>query len=190
MRTVRFLPSKIWSIAQAESGSAVFIRPDEANVVLPVYVSEFDIQNILIEMTHILAPRPMVHELLLSAIDSLEGKLERVEIYGIRAGTYLCRIVIKKNGRLIRLESRPSDILCLSARIECPVHIHDDVVQLNAIPVESLSSFSTSRKSDIREPSECLLLQSELQLSLDTEDYERAVLLRDEIKLLTQKKEL
>lgn len=190
MRTVRFLPAKIWSIAQAESGSAVFIRPDDADVVLPVYVSESDIQCILIEMTHILAPRPMVHELLLSTIDSLDGRLERVEIYGIRAGSYLCRIVINKNGRLIRLESRPSDILCLSARLECPIHINDEVVNNNAIPVENLSSFSPCYDSGLYEPSERILLQKELQLSLEIEDYERAALLRDEIELLTQKKEL
>nr|HPO03841.1 DUF151 domain-containing protein [Treponemataceae bacterium] len=97
MKTVRFLSAQIWTIAQASSGNAVFIRSEGSGVALPVYVSESDIQNILIEMTHILAPRPMIHELLISTITALDAKLERVEIYGIKGGSYLCRIVIAKN---------------------------------------------------------------------------------------------
>src|SRR5574344_2957295 len=120
MKTARFLPAQIWTIAQAEAGNAVFIRPEGSDRVLPVYVSEGDIQMLLVEMTHILAPRPMVHELLLSAIDALNGKLERVEIYGIRSGSYLCRVILTQGSRECSLESRPSDILCLSARLDCP----------------------------------------------------------------------
>ena len=92
MKTARFLPAQIWTISQADEGNTVYIRPEGSNLVLPVFVSENDIQAILVELTHILASRPMVHELLLSAINSLDGKLDRVEIYGTRNGTLLCRV--------------------------------------------------------------------------------------------------
>ena len=150
-------------------------------MVLPVYVSESDIQTILVELTHILAPRPMVHELLLSAIDSLHGKLDRVEIYGIRSGTYLCRIVLLQSGKEIRLESRPSDILCLSARIECPVHIDDEVLARNGIPVERVSGSPDPDEAPDEPPSLSVFLRKELHTALDREDYERAALLRDQL---------
>ncbi len=151
-------------------------------MALPVYVSESDIQNILIEMTHILAPRPMIHELLISTITALDAKLERVEIYGIKGGSYLCRIVIAKNGKEIRLESRPSDILCLSARMECPVHVDDEVMAKNAVPVDRISSVQETGESSLQENSMRQLLQKELQQALDIEDYERAANLRDRLK--------
>ena len=118
MKTARFIPSQIWTIAQIDAGTAVFVRAEDSNIVLPVYVSENDTQSILVELTHILAPRPMVHELLLAAVEALGGVLERVEIYGIRSGSYLCRIVLVRDRKEFFLESRPSDILCLAARTE------------------------------------------------------------------------
>lgn len=181
MKTARFLPAQIWTIAQAESGNAVFIRPEGSNVVLPVYVSDNDIQAILVELTHILAPRPMVHELLLSAINSLEGKLDRVEIYGIRSGTYLCRIILVHDGKEIRLESRPSDILCLSARIECPVHVDDSILAQNGIPVDQVAGPPDSTASLKDVPSVASFLQKELKTALEREDYERAAILRDRL---------
>jgi len=181
MKTARFLPAQIWTIAQADEGNAVFIRPDGSNMVLPVYVSEGDIQNILVELTHILAPRPMVHELLLSAIDSLQGKLDRVEIYGIRAGSYLCRIVLLQHGREIRLESRPSDILCLSARVDCPVHIDDEVLARNGIPADRVTGKSGTSEGVPEPPSVSNFLQKELNSALEREEYERAAVLRDRL---------
>lgn len=186
MKTARFLPSQIWTIAQADAGNAVFIRPEGSNIALPVYVSESDVQTLLVELTHILAPRPMIHELLLTTIDALQGKLDRVEIYGIRGGTYLCRLVLIHHGKELRLESRPSDILCLSARVECPVHIDDEVLAQNGVPVESVTGTQDSSASVAEQPSVVAFLQHELQNALDKEEYERAAILRDRLTSLSR----
>lgn len=187
MKTARFLPAQIWTIAQAEERNTVFIRPDGLNIVLPVYVSESDIQILLVELTHILAPRPNVHELLLAAIASLDAKLERVEIYGIRSGTYLCRIVLLQNGKEIKLESRPSDILCLSARVECPVHIDDEILARNGVPVAQVTGKIEVADGVQEPPSVAVFLQKELQNALDREEYERAIVLRDRLAELSGK---
>lgn len=184
MKTARFLPAQIWTISQADEGNTVYIRPEGSNLVVPVYVSEADIQSILVELTHILAPRPMVHELLLSAINSLDGKLDRVEIYGIRNGTCLCRVVLLRSGKEIFLESRPADILCLSARIDCPVQIDDDVVAKHGMLIERVNASHASTESQIEAPSVAGFLQRELKGALDREDYERAAVLRDRIVAL------
>lgn len=181
MKTARFQPAQIWTITQADEGNTVFIRPEGSNLVLPVFVSESDIQAILVELTHILAPRPMVHELLLSAINSLDGKLDRVEIYGIRNGTYLCRVVLVRAGKEILLESRPADILCLSARIECPVHIDDEVIAKNGMPIERVAVQNDMHGKESDTPSVVGILQKELKTALEREDYERAVVLRDRL---------
>jgi len=188
MKTARFLPSQIWTISKADAGNAVFIRPEGSNIVLPVYVSEIDIQNILVELTHILAPRPMVHELLLATIDALQARLDHVEIYGIRSGTYLCRLVLLQNGKEIMLESRPSDILCLSARMECAVNVDDEVLALNGIPAEQVTGSCEQNKASAEQPSVVTFLQRELNEAVDKEEFERAASLRDRISSLNNPK--
>jgi bifunctional DNase/RNase len=205
MKTARFVPSQIWTIAQADSGNAVFIRPEGMDVVLPVYVSESDIQTLLVELTHILAPRPMVHELMLASIEALRGKLDRVEIYGIRGGTYLCRVVLVQNGKESRLESRPSDILCLSARVECPINVDNDVLTRNAVPIDSVSAngeapitAASGETAQNASPQDGLPVSSresssfaanllrELQAAIDREDYESAASLRDRLNAIVR----
>lgn len=186
MKTARFLPAQIWTIAQAEEHNTVFIRPEGSNIVLPVYVSENDIQTILVELTHILAPRPNVHELVLAAIEALHGTLERVEIYGIRNGTYLCRIILCQNGKEVRLESRPSDILCLAARVECSVFIDDEILAGNGIPVERIIGKKDLPDGIQEPPTVAGFLQKELQGALEREEYERAVVLRDRLSEISR----
>ncbi|HHU36550.1 MAG TPA: hypothetical protein GXZ47_04885, partial [Treponema sp.] len=57
MGVTDFVPTKIWTISQEFTGNAVFLRPENSHIVLPVFVTENDIQTILIELTHVLAPR-------------------------------------------------------------------------------------------------------------------------------------
>lgn len=164
----------------------MYIRPSGSDTVLPVYVTENDVQTILVELTHILAPRPMVHELLLSAITSMHGRLDRVEIYGIRSGTYLCRMVLVHNGKEIRLESRPQDILCLSARIDCPVQIDDEILARNGIPLDRIAGQSEAAHK-IDEPLAVHdILQKELLSAIEREDYERAAVIRDQLSDLSR----
>lgn len=186
MRTARFLPANIWTIAQADPGNAVFIRSEQSDLVLPMFVSESDIQLILVELTHILAPRPMVHELLLASIESLQGKLDRVEIYGIRSGTYLCRMILVQNGREIALESRPADVLCLSARIECPIYVDDEVLARNGVPARSIQGVQESVVASHAEQPVVLYLQNELKAAVEREDYERAAEIRDQLSELSR----
>lgn len=179
MKTARFIPSQIWTIAQIDAGTAVFVRAEDSNIVLPVYVSENDTQSILIELTHILAPRPMVHELLLAAVEALGGVLERVEIYGIRSGSYLCRIVLVRDRKEFFLESRPSDILCLAARTECPVFVMDEVFAKNGMPAERVSADPLPSVPLTEQRGAADVLKRELAEAVGREDYENAARLRD-----------
>lgn len=181
MKSARFLPAQIWTISQADEKNVIYIRPEGSEKILPVYVADTDIQTILAELTHILAPGPNIHELLLSVIESLQAELKRVEFYGIRNGTYLCRIVLMQNKKEIFIESRPADILCLSACLECSIHIDDEILVHNGIPIDHISQKSSHEESSQDSPSIAIFLKKELQDALEHEEFERAAVLRDRL---------
>lgn len=186
MGVTDFVPTKIWTISQEFTGNAVFLRPENSHIVLPVFVTENDIQTILIELTHVLAPRPMVHELLLSAIEALEGRLLRAEIYACKRGSYLCSLVIEQNNKEVYLESRPSDILCIAARADCPVYVESSILSKNGLPADRVTSNQENNKG-VREPASVVsFLKKELQSAVDQEEFERAAHLRDRLEELSQ----
>ena len=181
-----FVPTSIWTISHAGTGNAVFLKPEQSAVVLPVYVSENDIQTILVELTRILAPRPMIHEQLLSVASALGARFLRSEIYACRQGSYLCTMVLEKDGTEICLDSRPSDILCLAARTQSAVLVAEDVLMHNGIPADRVAGTPES-DGDIREPASVVsFLKRELQTAVDHEEFERAAHLRDRLAELSR----
>src|SRR5580765_3195868 len=55
------------------------------------------------------APRPLTHDLLASVIEGLGGTIDRIEINNLQDHTFFARIHIRRNGDVIKIDSRPSD---------------------------------------------------------------------------------
>lgn len=61
-------------------------------------------------------PRPMTHDLFLSALQRLGAHLEVVRITAVRGSTYLAELVCSTPSGQLVLECRPSDALALALR--------------------------------------------------------------------------
>ena len=88
-----------------------------------------------IENFHLI--RPMTHDLLISAVETMGGIFEHVVIHSIKNGTFLANLVIKKNdtqqetGRVnqyLELDARPSDCLVIANKLELPVYVTSEVL--------------------------------------------------------------
>ena len=73
-------------------------------------------------------PRPMTHDLLLSTIITFGGKIESVDIVDIEKGTFFAEIMVRKDGELVAIDSRPSDAVALAVRADCPVRVAQKVI--------------------------------------------------------------
>lgn len=178
MQKAQFIPAHVWNIAQTGNGSEVFIRALSSDIAIPVHMSENDTQCMLIELTRIQVPRPMIHDVLLSTVSSLGGVIKRFEIYAVSSGSYLSRLVLSRNKKELILESRPSDIICLSVRTKIPFLVAQDVFTSYGLAVQDLSlgeNFPLPSKQEIMDE----LIKTELETAVSNEEYEKAALLRD-----------
>ena len=73
-------------------------------------------------------PRPLTHDLLASVIDELGGELERIEINNLKEGTFFAQIVIRHNGNLVEIDSRPSDAIALGIATTVPIFVAEHVL--------------------------------------------------------------
>ena len=74
-------------------------------------------------------PRPMTHDLLGSVIKDMGGELERVVINDLNNHTFYAKLYIKSASGEIVIDSRPSDALALSAGLEVPVFVDEQVFE-------------------------------------------------------------
>ena len=72
--------------------------------------------------------RPLTHDLLASAITSLEGKVERIEVCSLHDNTFYAKLVIERDGRVVEVDARPSDAIALAVRLDTPIYVAEEVL--------------------------------------------------------------
>ena len=134
-----------------------------------------------IENFHLI--RPMTHDLLISAVETMGGIFDHVVIHSIKNGTFLANLVIKKTqtdqhtervDRYIELDARPSDCLVIANKLDLPVFVTSEVL-LEAGMSGSISSGRTAEEDKEKQEFRSFLNNfnmNELKQYLDNQDDE------------------
>jgi hypothetical protein len=72
--------------------------------------------------------RPLTHDLLASTIESLHGRLERIEVCDLRDNTFFAKLMIQQAGEWVEVDARPSDAIALAVRVQVPVYVAESVL--------------------------------------------------------------
>lgn len=174
------VPAEVWTVARAEEGNAVLIRPVGSDIAVPIIIGQAEAQSIMIGMANHAMPRPMTHDLLLSVIKHLDASISRVEITELKEGTFYARLVLSVNGKDLSVDSRSSDCIALAVRIKCPIYIDEQVVDEAGVSVNIIANSAETFRSNKEE--ELKQLKERLDKAVDEEDYEEAARLRDQIQ--------
>ncbi len=79
-------------------------------------------------------PRPMTHDLLSNVIEMLAGDLEKVVINDLREHTFYAKLVVRHQGELVEIDSRPSDAIAVGVGHDVPFYVEDRVLNEAATP--------------------------------------------------------
>ena len=71
--------------------------------------------------------RPMTHDLFTDALESLDVDVVMVKIVDMQNNTYIGRLILKQDDRIVSLDSRPSDGIAVAVRTNAPVYMKDDL---------------------------------------------------------------
>ena len=72
--------------------------------------------------------RPLTHDLLGNTIEMLSGELEKIVINDLRKHTFYAKLVIRQQGQLIEVDSRPSDAIALGVASSVPLYVEEHVL--------------------------------------------------------------
>lgn len=158
---------------------------------LPIFIGAAEAQAIALHINKVEIPRPLTHDLLKNVLDSQECRLKRVEVCGLKEGTFFATLILERDGEEMAMDSRPSDGIALALRCGAPLFVAEEVM-------EEAGQVFTGAEGQIEKPGESGpeaeiksndltpldLLKEELQKAIDAERYEDAARLRDEIKRL------
>lgn len=167
---------------------ALILSEAEGNRRLPIIIGTFEAQAIALELESIKPPRPMTHDLLKNIVLSFDADVEKVVINDLSEGTFFAQIHYQKEDDKITLDARPSDAIALAIRFGAPIFVNGKVLDEAGIVTEESSegemSSGTESKDAERELTQLEKLERELQTAIETENYEKAAKIRDQIKKL------
>lgn len=118
-------------VPDAETGQPILLLQDESGrFVLPIWIGVPEAGAIACVLQGQTLPRPMTHDLLASVVAGLGGTVERVDVRGIDAGTFLADLCLRAaGGTSITLDCRPSDAIALAVRTGAPIRVAASVLE-------------------------------------------------------------
>jgi uncharacterized protein len=107
----------------------VILKDIGSDTVLPIWVGVYEANAIALEIEKVTTPRPMTHDLIKNVLVGLESQVRKVVVTELRDDTFFAVIWVERDGRIISIDSRPSDALALALRVDCPIFVEDDVLK-------------------------------------------------------------
>ncbi len=123
-------PVVIWALAVDSSTKdpIVILKELDGERTIPIWIGLLEANAIASEMEGIKFSRPMTHDLIKNILELIDVEVIRIEICGLKNGTYYALICLSHKGKEISIDARPSDAIALSLRVGAPVFAAEEVI--------------------------------------------------------------
>ncbi|MFT3674875.1 MAG: bifunctional nuclease family protein [Chitinophagaceae bacterium] len=161
---------------------------------LPIVIGGFEAQAIAVALEKMNPSRPLTHDLMKNFLNAFAIELHEIIICDLQEGIFYSKLVCSSENDTIEIDSRTSDALALAVRFGCPIYTYENILESAGILMEDTGN-SKKRKAKqevvVEEPGTTghedlkTMTLEELDVLLnevlESEDYIRAIAIRDEI---------
>src|SRR5215510_5071533 len=162
---------------------------------LPIVIGGFEAQAIAVALEKMQPSRPLTHDLMKNFMTAFNLELHEIIICDLQEGIFYSKLVCSSDKDTVEIDSRTSDALALAVRFGCPIYTYENILDSAGILMEE----TTGKKKKTKEPKEVPIeetggtgnedlktmtledLNTLLNDVLESEDYIRAIAIRDEI---------
>ncbi len=169
---------------------------------LPIVIGGFEAQAIAVALEKMQPSRPLTHDLMKNFMNAFAIELHEINICDLQEGIFYSKLVCSTENDTVEIDSRTSDAIALAVRFGCPIYTYENILESAGILMEDTASTGKKKKSkkevlvedEPRAGHEDLKtmtldeLNNLLNEVLESEDYIRAIAIRDEINSRSKKK--
>jgi bifunctional DNase/RNase len=187
------------SYSQTQSGAYALVLAEVGGKRrLPIIIGGFEAQAIAIELEKMVPTRPLTHDLFKSFANSFSIEVKEIVIYKLVEGIFYAKIVCEKDGFTSEIDARTSDAVAIGVRFSSPIYTYENILASAGILLDESESSDDPMEmmnfDDDMESSEATEglkgksieeLEADLNAAIESEDYELASKIRDEINKRT-----
>jgi hypothetical protein len=115
-------------VHMVSSQHVVILKASDRERYLPIWIGQWEANAIAMRLQGLVPERPLTHDLLASALESLQVQVHRVIVSDLTEETFHARIEMETDGRTVEVDSRPSDAIALAVRAATPIFVTEAVL--------------------------------------------------------------
>jgi bifunctional DNase/RNase len=119
-------------IREMEHDQYIVLKEVDGLRKLPIMIDSAQAFAIDRRLKGIPTVRPLTHDLLASIIEQLGGSVDQIHITKLEVieghGMFFANIRIKQDGRVLEVDSRPSDAIALGVATNVPIFVAEQVM--------------------------------------------------------------
>ncbi len=141
----------------------VILKDLERRRFLPIWIGPWEANAIAMKLQGLSPERPLTHDLFAGVLAELGATIREVAIVDLTDETFHARIMLEAAGRVLEIDSRPSDALALAVRTGVRIYAAEEILDRAAV--------ESDRADDDEEPvdEERLSMFRDFVNSLDVE---------------------
>ncbi len=114
----------------------VILKEKESDRYLPIWIGPAEADAIAVRLQEVAVARPLTHDLLRSIIDSFGASVDYVIVNDLSNDTFFARIMLQIDGRVMEIDSRPSDAIALAVRVQVPIYADESVLEKAGVKLD------------------------------------------------------
>jgi uncharacterized protein len=116
-------------IADQHDLNVIELHEIDGDRTFPILIGVLEAEAIRRRLQGVELKRPLTHELMMSIIDAFGGDLEEVRINDLNDHTFFALLIIHTaDGRVMEIDSRPSDAIALAVAADIPIFVEEKVI--------------------------------------------------------------
>lgn len=172
----------------------LILGEENGELKLPIVIGGYEAQSIALVIEGLKPQRPLTHDLISNFFSQFGIILKEVIINKLEEGVFFSTLVTEKDDKIQNIDARTSDAIALALRIKCPIYTYKSILNDAGIQYEENDTEGEEKEEIIEDVNTPVVtndlnqlslkeLEAELEKAIKIEDYVRAALLRDEIKI-------
>lgn len=116
-------------INETHDEQLIVLKETDGDRAFPIVIGMYEAVTIDRNIKGKKTPRPMTHDLLEHVIHHLDANLERIVVTDLRDRTFFAKLILRRNGESLEVDSRPSDAIALAIQMEAPIYVEESVLE-------------------------------------------------------------
>jgi len=131
----------------------VILREMKTERYLAIWIGPYEAEAITMALQEVEVERPLTWDLLKNVFNTINARLLRVEVVALKESTFFGNIVAEIDGRIMNIDSRPSDALALAVRTHVPIFVARAVMdEAGIIPEEDIKDKGPEQQEAATKP--------------------------------------